>query len=553
MRLFLSEMMLNSTMMNSKFLLFYLIIANFGLIFILLFSELNQTLTSFFGMLILSFPVGFVSIHYFKKKPYSSPVIIVTSIIFGFVLNSLWSTSSSYFLIHPIITLIPYLITNGVLFYYQIIKYLSANSIELNNYNFESFTKFKKNDVFFLVFISISMILFVSITYYYTEPIDTGDLGRHHVRISEDFLKFSKVDLTHVNQGQGYGYPIGFHSNVASYSDLFHIDPKLMSQTFILFLLYLVFVVFTTASYVLSRSLIISISVMTSFFFIPEVDYWTSLFGTIFPGLGPYLLGLLYALTGLLLLIVIKQKNNFLFFITLISLFLGIVYVYPPFIIYFGFGVLFYLIIQYGKIKTKTIDLVKDLQFFKLRNFNFLHILFGLIIFNTFFNRVYEISLYIVKSADPINGAIGYSNSYVYKSNPDSEFFVVFAIIIIFVGLFYFKSSKLIACILFSITIIPSVVIFFLPLDVYFVPFKVSLLIPIFSWFLVGIFIRELNDRLIQNEFVNTVKSFKNSILTIIINYHVLSVSFLIASLIFFGSNILDIFDLNSYYYQGMK
>ena len=133
-------------MMNSKFLLFYLIIANFGLIFILLFSELNHVLTSFFGMFILSFPVGFVSIHYFKKKPYSLPVIITTSIIFGFVLNSLWSVSSSYFLIHPIITLIPYLLTNGVLFYYQIIKHLSANSIELNNYNFESITKFKKNE-----------------------------------------------------------------------------------------------------------------------------------------------------------------------------------------------------------------------------------------------------------------------------------------------------------------------------------------------------------------------------------------------------------------------
>ena len=540
-------------MMNSKFLLFYLIIANFGLIFILLFSELNHVLTSFFGMFILSFPVGFVSIHYFKKKPYSPPVIIITSIVFGFVLNSLWSVSSSYFLIHPIITLIPYLLTNGVLFYYQIIKYLSANSVELNNYNFENFTKFTKNDIFFLVFIFISIILFVSITYYYPEPIRTGDLGRYHVEISEDFLKFSKIDLSLVNQGQGYGYPIGFHSNVASYSDLFHIDPKLMSQTFILFLLYLVFVIFTTISYVLSRSLIISISVMTAFFFIPQVDHWTSLFGTIFPGLGPYLLGLLYALTGLFLLILIKQKNNFLFFITTISLFLGIVYVYPPLIIYFGFGVLFYSLMTYGEIKTKTIDLVKDLKFFKLRNFNFLHISFALIIFSTFFNRLYDISIYIVKSADPINGAIGYSNSYVYKSNPDSEFFVIFAIIIIFVGLFYFKSSKLIACILFSITIIPSVVIFFLPLDVYFVPFKVSLLIPIFSWLLVGIFITELNDRLIQNKFVNNVKSFKNLILTFFVNYHVLSVSFLIVSLIFFGSNILDIVDLNGYYYEYLK
>ena len=207
----------------------------------------------------------------------------------------------------------------------------------------------------------------------------------------------------------------------------------------------------------------------------------------------------------------------------------------------------------YGEIKTKTIDLVKDLKFFKLRNFNFLHISFALIIFSTFFNRLYDISIYIVKSADPINGAIGYSNSYVYKSNPDSEFFVIFAIIIIFVGLFYFKSSKLIACILFSITIIPSVVIFFLPLDVYFVPFKVSLLIPIFSWLLVGIFITELNDRLIQNKFVNNVKSFKNLILTFFVNYHVLSVSFLIVSLIFFGSNILDIVDLNGYYYEYLK
>ena len=79
--------MSNSIIIHSKFVLFYLIIANIFLSVIFLYPELNHLGLSFIGMLVLSFPVGFLSIHYFKKNSYPISIIISTSIVFGFVLK----------------------------------------------------------------------------------------------------------------------------------------------------------------------------------------------------------------------------------------------------------------------------------------------------------------------------------------------------------------------------------------------------------------------------------------------------------------------------------
>ena len=114
------------------------------------------------------------------------------------------------------------------------------------------------------------------------------------------------------------------------------------------------------------------------------------------------------------------------------------------------------------------------------------------------------------------------------------------------------KRSRLIACVFFSIIILPTFSSFFPSLELYLIPLRMNYFVVLFTWFLLGTFVYEFNDRLIKNQTksINSEKLLNKVSLKFFMKTHVLHVSFLIISLIIFGSSILDISDMNSYFYE---
>jgi len=462
-------------------------------------------------------------------------------------LTSFWLIGSNVFFINPILALIPYLISNIVIFSLFINQYRK----KLKNKSTEKILeKFTLSDLFLLILIFTPITLFVFILNSFVEPIGTLDLG-FHVKLANIILEQGNLEPSFLEDFE-WSYPLGFHITLASLSNLFQIEVYLMSQILILFVLYLIFTAFTTISYIITRSITITLGISMAFFFIPQGLYGSSLFGTFIIGLGPWLLASLYASLGLLILLLFTHKNNFTFYILSIAFFLGILSTYPPLVVYFSLGIFIYFFIQIKEIKTKAKKSIKYYSIFNFKKFNFIHFILIIFFVGFFYSQIYEMPFRIIDNPDTRGAALGFSTALVFHDILTYQIFLILLVITSLSHIFYLKKSYFIAIIFLTILVVTTFSSFFPRIELFLVPLRMNYFTILFSWLLAGTMIFEINERLIKKLFLSE-SSLSKSRLKIIIQKHLIPIIFLVVSLIIFNESILELINIESDFYVSFN
>lgn len=567
----------------SDYTIFQLTLFFLGFLLFLFYSiiifDFNNTNTfQLLTILGLSLPVGYLALYPLRTQ-FNIPSIgmVPFYLAVGFILNFIWSLSVSPFTLNPIFLFSLFQISIISIFYIKIKKYMIKKNI-LKSSSKEKLkssllsTDAKKWIIVTSLFL-ISIILFVTISEKYPNPLPYSDLTTYHSILAQAILEHGNLSHTltdakildfHSRLISTIAYPIGFHVNIVSYSQLFDLALPQTAHLILIISTLLIFGVLISTSFFMTRSILITISSMAAFFYVifPRIDQ-PFLFFNISDGGGTIQLGILCFVSSLFLLLSCKKKYKPSFLLILFMLFLGTGFSHPSLIPYFLILIISYFIAYFRKILPFSSKLCKQiLHKPNFKSFNVLYflriVLFVGMIVGMIVGEIYLIQINIIESANYPVSKYDFSTGHTFnvESNLIPSYFLFTLIVTSLFYLFYIKKYSFypLAMILLFLTTI-TVSSFGIYLSIFAPSRFTSLLVPM-TWILLGMLITQIRYSLLSKiNKLNKKYYFYSNVLGKL--YHSFlfysPLIFLIISLSIFTQNIMPVFDMNSAYYENLK